>query len=171
MTMIASVLIALMLLAQPPQKQDRPERPNREVNRGKPDSARVERPGMPSRRDSARVERPDSVRGAAYGAKKDTLTGREFGRLRSEEARARVTGRADSLEARVAESEVKVAEARERITQAKARVDRKERERRGSRAEIAEDRRKIAQAEARLAELEVRLAAQRARLDAVKGEE
>ncbi len=157
--MIASMLIALMFVIQPPQKPERP------VNRGKSDSAAVERQ---ARKDSIRQhDRPDSQRGAAYGTKKDTLTGREFGRLRSEEARARVHGRADSLETRLAESEEKVSEARERIRQAKERVDRKEQNRRVNRAEIAEDRRKIAQAEARLAELEARLAEQRARLGAV----
>ncbi len=163
--MIASLIIALTLLVQPPQKPERP------VNRGKSDSVRVERQGKadnPGRQDSIhRHDHPDSPRGAAYGTKKDTLTGREFGRLRSEEARARVHGRADSLETRLTESEAKISEARERINQAKERVDRKERDRRVNRAEIAEDRRKIAQAEMRLAELEARLAEQRARLGAV----
>jgi hypothetical protein len=74
--MIASLLLALILLMQPPQKQDRPER-------GKPDSVRVERPGMSGKRDSVmhtqrvdtiRSQRPDSARGAAYGTRKDTLT-------------------------------------------------------------------------------------------------
>jgi hypothetical protein len=106
--------------------------------------------------------------GNAYGKNKGDMTGREFGRMRSEQARAKVKESVDELDAEILESEMKVSKRKEALAEARVRLESIKQNSKISAEEVSKKESILSQVVIRLAELEAEIAAKKAKALQIK---